>query len=151
MRRAEDEGFTLIELMVVVLIIAILLAIAIPSFLGARERAADRSAQSNVRNAHTTELVFYSDHQVFTTDSSSLAGVDASLQYRSDLTTLQRGSEVYVETSNVGGADKSVLVAAKSATGRCFWIRTLGDNPQPRFAVDNCSGTALVFEEKWNL
>ena len=50
-RRDREEGFTLIELMVVVLIIAILIAIAIPTFLGARERAQDRAAQSSLRNA----------------------------------------------------------------------------------------------------
>src|SRR3982750_1020109 len=49
----EEDGFTLIELMVVVLIIAILIAIAIPTFLGAQDRARDRGAQSNLRNAIT--------------------------------------------------------------------------------------------------
>ena len=63
-RFARDErGFTLIELMVVVLIIAILIAIAIPTFLGARQRAQDRAAQSNVRNALTAEKTFFTDSQ----------------------------------------------------------------------------------------
>ena len=64
----SEEGFTLIELMVVVLIIAILLAIAIPTFLGARSRAQDRAAQSNLRNALTAEKTYYTDAQAYTTD-----------------------------------------------------------------------------------
>ncbi|MCA1838681.1 MAG: prepilin-type N-terminal cleavage/methylation domain-containing protein [Actinobacteria bacterium] len=58
----ELEGFTLIELMVVVLIIAILIAIAIPTFLGAQDRARDRGAQSNVRNALTAAKTIATDH-----------------------------------------------------------------------------------------
>src|ERR1700680_3667238 len=61
----DEEGFTLIELMVVVLIIAILLAIAIPSFLGARTRAQDRAAQSNIRNAFTAEKTIYFDSPAY--------------------------------------------------------------------------------------
>ena len=63
----EDEGFTLIELMVVVLIIAILLAIAIPTFLGARERSQDRAAQSDIRNALAAEKVFFTDKEGYQT------------------------------------------------------------------------------------
>jgi len=59
----RDDGFTLIELMVVVLIIAILIAIAIPTFLGAQNRARDRSAQSDLRNALTAAKTVATDSQ----------------------------------------------------------------------------------------
>ena len=57
----DEKGFTLIELMVVVLIIAILIAIAIPTFLGAQDRARDRGAQSNLRNALTAAKTIATD------------------------------------------------------------------------------------------
>jgi type IV pilus assembly protein PilA len=50
-QEGAEDGFTLIELMVVLLIMAILLAIAIPTFLGVKGGAQDRAAQSNLTNA----------------------------------------------------------------------------------------------------
>src|SRR5918996_431549 len=86
----REDGFTLIELMVVVLIIAILIAIAIPTFLGARRRAQDRQAQSNLRNALTAEKSYYTDKQAYTATGADLESIESSLSYVTSGTALAK-------------------------------------------------------------
>src|SRR6202034_2562273 len=62
-----EAGFTLIELMVVLLIMAILLAIAIPTFLGVKSGAYDRSTQSNLTNALTSAGAGYASGGAYAT------------------------------------------------------------------------------------
>lgn len=72
-----DAGFTLIELMVVLLIIAILLAIAIPTYLGIINSANDRSAQSNLGSALQEAIAFYlANGQSFAPQGTNYATMD---------------------------------------------------------------------------
>jgi prepilin-type N-terminal cleavage/methylation domain-containing protein len=63
--KKNEKGFTLIELLIVVAIIGILAAIAIPQFAAYRIRGYNSSAQSDIRNLNTTESAFYADWQNF--------------------------------------------------------------------------------------
>src|SRR5438105_10533421 len=77
----DEGGFTLIELMVVVLIIAILIAIAIPTFLGARQRAQDKQAQSNIGKAMTPVKSYYVGNQADTSTATNMTAIETSLDF----------------------------------------------------------------------
>ncbi|GAC1659421.1 MAG: hypothetical protein NVS4B13_04160 [Candidatus Elarobacter sp.] len=69
--REAERGFTLIELMIVVAIIAILAGILIPNFVNARSQAQTAACESNLRAIATALELYYADNQVYPTASGA--------------------------------------------------------------------------------
>jgi type IV pilus assembly protein PilA len=75
LNRMEDQkGFTLIELMIVIAIIGILAAIAIPQFSAYRKRSYNAAAESDLKNAATAQEGYYVDEETYTSDITKLVG-----------------------------------------------------------------------------
>jgi type IV pilus assembly protein PilA len=129
-RRRDEEGFTLIELMVVVLIIAILIAIAIPTFLGARQRAQDRAAQSSVRNAVTAGKTIFTDNENYAgATDAALTDVEPSLTFTGAASTAPK--EVHtarLDQDGDGLVFETLVVVSKSNSGKCFWMKDVGQD-----------------------
>jgi type IV pilus assembly protein PilA len=106
--------------MVVVLIIAILIAIAIPTFLGLRSRAQNRAAQSDLRNGLTAAKAFYTDHDTFGDGAGGVADFDATAAatVEPSLTWAAAGSKtdvgIYIASGN------QVVLAKQSASNDWF-------------------------------
>jgi len=119
-RKEEPEaGFTLIELMMVVLIIAILIAVLIPTFVGAKQRAQDRAMQSSVRNALTAAKVVFSERGDYT--QATVAGLTAAepgIQFVDASTTPSGQNQVSVDPVSTS----YFRVAGRSLTGKCFFL-----------------------------
>ena len=92
----NERGFTLVELIIVIAIIGVLAAIAIPQFASYRTRSFDSASQADLRNAITVQEAYYQDKLTY---SAAVA----------DLTGVQYGLFI---SSNV-----NISVAAASATG----------------------------------
>ena len=127
--QSDQSGFTLIELLVVILIIGILAAIAIPAFLGQREKAQDSEAKSAVRVAASAAKSYYTDDQTYVGMTvARLQAIEPSLA---------QGQGAFMAVSNVGAATYTLSVPSKTLNQ--FRIEEVA--AQPGVARRTCTTT----------
>ena len=143
-RRRGDDGFTLLEVMVVVLVIGILLAVGIPTFLGARDRANDRSAQSTLRGAQNTALVIFTDDATFRRTGATASGnAEPGISYVTRNNESTDNTIVSVSWTSDGSQWAG---AVRSDSGTCFYTTLLDDGP-PRYGSSDtapCTGNQAL-------
>jgi type IV pilus assembly protein PilA len=118
----EESGFTLVELLVVMLILGLLAAIAIPAFFNQRDKARDSQAKVYDRTAETAMETFATDNQ------GTYAGANAAALQNIESTL--NGATISTVAVPAGGADttnKSYKVSVDSSTGNVFSV-TRHDN-----------------------
>jgi type IV pilus assembly protein PilA len=133
----REQGFTLIELMIVVAIIAIIAAIAIPSLLNARKAGNEASAISSLRTLTTVNNQYRTRYQSY---STSLGNLSAAGYIDSVLGSGTKSGYAFTYAGNTNTFTISSVPSTAGTTGdRGFFVNESG---VVRFAASGAATSA---------
>jgi type IV pilus assembly protein PilA len=126
----NEDGFTLIELMVVVVILAVILVMSLSTLRGIRERALDTAAKESAASALETGRIVFTDHATYRdVTPGELVAAEPSMDFVNEATASNGPGETSTWVPDRATTGHIFVAAVYSKSGKCFiardWI-TLG-------------------------
>ena len=117
----DERGFSLIEMLTVMMIMGILAAIAVPTFAGSKRNGQDALAQTSLRTGLSAQRTYYVDYQAYTTDEAILRQIESQLAFD---TTDAKQSGVMAAVGGTPG-DQAVVLVSTSESGNQFCLMNI--------------------------
>ncbi len=144
---SEESGFTLVELLVVMLILGLLAAIAIPAFFNQRDKAKDAGAKEMARTSETAMETYATDNNgVYTgVTPAALNGIENSINTTSSTT------DPYLSAAAAAGAGGKgwTLTVTSGATGNTFSIARSATTGQLTFTCTTTGKAGCPSSGDW--
>ena len=123
-RSSDDKGFSLVEMLAVMSLMAILAAIAVPTFAGSKRNGQDGLAQTSLKTGLSAERTHYVDYQKYTTDAALLRQIESQLNFA---TTDAKESGVMAAAGGIADGsptltEQAVVLVSTSESGNQFCI-----------------------------
>jgi len=142
-----EGGFTVLELLVVVSVIAVLLAVTVPTFVYARSTTQERAAQADLRTALEAVNSVYIDQQSFANvDFGLLTAAEPNLRWHNDVQTsgphtlaVDLSQSVVPNGQPDAAAQPAILMAEDAGDGTCYYVLQ-SDNDAPWYGKGTMAG-----------
>jgi type IV pilus assembly protein PilA len=132
-----DYGFTLIELLVAIIIIGVLSAIALPSFLSAVGKSRGSEAKSNLGTINRAQQVYRFDNQVFAPDLSTLASQGINVTGKYYVYSVTGGSDTATALADPNSNDLKVYASGLAKNAEQTVVQVICESLQPKGAASN--------------
>lgn len=151
-RTTKHRGFSLVEILIVVFIIALLMAVAIPRLLGSRDSSADSVAQQQL-NIVSTDVTTYVLRTNALPSTTVLVAGTPTVKIFTDGTASSKGAGGSANALSVSASVTAsvVYLAAQGRDGVCWGLKLTTTGKQYGFhRIASCTGSTIQSATNWN-